>query len=161
MRSLVFFVCLAAASPAFAQEQGQPQPPADEKVDATKMGVSLSRIQRGLFIAAEREKRTADGLPRLEFNIQVYGMAPKIEVLKGVDLSYGAVPGTAPTHGQMIEFWTPPIYRSPGLPISSLAYWVANQIWEKSRKTRCEEEIASYRALVMQGVSVSAPRCSQ
>ena len=88
-------------------------------------------------------------------------MAPKIEVLKGVDLFYGSVPGSAPSHRQMIEFVTPAIYRTPGLPISALAYWVAQHFWEKSKKTRCEEEIANYRALVMEGVSVSAPRCSQ
>ena len=98
---------------------------------------------------------------RLEFYVQVYGQAPKIEVLKGIDLFNGGVPGTAPSHGQMIEFWTPPIYRTPGLPISALAFWAAQQFWEKSKKSRCEEEIANYRALVMQGVNISAPRCTQ
>ena len=48
----------------------------------------------------------------------------------------------------MIEHWTPPIYRQPTLPISALAYWAATQIWQKSRKTQCEEEIAAYRALI-------------
>ena len=57
------------------------------------------------------------------------------------------MPGTAPSHNQMIEFWTPAIYRTPGLPISALAFWAAQQFWEKSKKSRCEEEIANYRAL--------------
>ena len=98
---------------------------------------------------------------RLEFNVQVYGQAPKIEVLKGIDLFNGAVPGSAPSHSQMIEFWTPAIYRSPTMPVSTLAYWAAAQLFKKGQKARCEEEIANYRSLIMQGVSVSAPRCTQ
>jgi hypothetical protein len=163
MRSLVSLVLLTAfalASPAWAQDRPQPAPPADEKIDPTKLGVDLSKIQKGLFIAETREKSKGDGL-HLEFNVQVYGQAPKIEVLNGIDLFNGAVPGTAPSHNQMIEFWTPPIYRSPALPISTLAYWLGNQIFQKSKKSQCEEEIANYRALIMQGVNVSAPRCGQ
>ena len=41
------------------------------------------------------------------------------------------------------------------------SFWAADQVWQKSKKSQCEEEIANYRALVMQGVSVAAPRCSQ
>jgi hypothetical protein len=162
MRSLVLVACLMVASPALAQDPPQqpPPPPADEAIDPAKLGVSLSKIQRGLFVAAAREKEKKDGI-HLEFNVQVYGQAPKIEVLKGIDLFNGAVPNSAPSHGQMIEYWTPQIYRSPGLPISALAYWAAQHFWEKSKKTRCEEEIANYRALLMQGVNIAAPRCSQ
>ena len=162
MRSLVLLACLMVASPALAQDPQPPPPPprAEEAIDPTKLGVSLSKIQRGLFVAAAREKEKKDGI-HLEFNVQVYGQAPKIEVLKGIDLFNGAVPNSAPSHGQMIEYWTPQIYRSPGLPISALAYWAAQHFWEKSKKTRCEEEIANYRALLMQGVNIAAPRCSQ
>jgi hypothetical protein len=93
--------------------------------------------------------------------VQVYGQAPRIEVLKGVDLFTGPVPGTAPSHNEFLQFVTPQIYRAPALPVSSLAYWLAQWAWQKSQKTRCEEEIASYRELIMQGVAVSAPRCTQ
>jgi hypothetical protein len=158
MRTLALMLLMAGlAGPAMAQE---PQPTPDPAIDATKLGVDLSRIQKGLRVAESKEKATADGL-RLSFSVQVYGQSPKIEVLKGIDLFNGGVPGTAPSHNQMIEFWTPAIYRTPGLPISALAYWAAQHFWEKSKKTRCEEEIAAYRALLMQGVSVSAPRCTQ
>jgi hypothetical protein len=152
----VLIVCLASL-PCLAQDAA-PKP--EPEIDVSKLGVSLSRIQRGLFISDSREKRGGDAM-RLEFNVQVYGKSPKIEVLKGIDLVNGAVPGTAPSHGQMIDFWTPEIYRTPGLPISALASWAAQHFWEKSKKTRCEDEIAEYRALVMQGVNVSAPRCTQ
>src|SRR3954463_6555673 len=152
LASVVFFLSLA--SPSFAQDA---PPPADPPIDVTKLGVSLSRIQKGLFIAESRDKERGDGM-HLEFNVQVYGQSPKIEVLKGVDLSNGAVPGSAPSHNQMIEYWTPQIYRSPTMPVSALAMWAAQHFWETNKKTKCEQEIADYRALVMQGVSVSAPR---
>jgi hypothetical protein len=154
-----FIVVVFLAVPVLAQDP-QPAPPPNSSIDVTRLGVSLSRIQRGLFIAESREKQGGNAM-HLEFNVQVYGQAPKIEVLKGVDLFNGPVPGTAPSHRQVIEHLTPQIYRTPGLPISALAMWAAQHFWEKGKKTRCEEEIAEYRALVMQGVNVSAPRCTQ
>ena len=176
MRALRSFLLFALFSvPAYAQGPPQenpeqqaparkPQPPTpqvpDAQIDASKLGVSLSNIQKGLRTAEARDRASQDGY-RLKFDIQVFGALPKIEVLKGIDLVNGSVPGSAPTHSQMIEYWTPPIYRTPGLPVSALAMWAAQQFWEKSKKSRCEEEIANYRALVMQGVNVSAPSCSR
>ena len=160
MRVLALLVVIGSlAAPGYAQD-AQPAAEPEVQIDATKLGVSLSRIQRGLFIAESREQQSGDAV-RLQFNVQVYGMAPRIEVLKGVDLFNGAVPGSAPSHRQMIEFVTPQIYRSPTMPVSALAFWAAQHFWEKGKKSRCEEEIANYRALVMQGVSMAAPRCSQ
>ena len=163
---LALFLGLAAQAAWASQAQptppmpGEAAPPVAAEIDATKLGVSLSRIQKQLRVAESKEKQTADGL-RLEFNIQVFGTAPKIEMLKGVDLVNGGVPGSAPSHTQMIEFVTPQIYRTPALPVSAFAAWAAQRIWQQTKKSQCEEEIANYRALVMQGVNVTAPRCTQ
>jgi hypothetical protein len=162
MRGFALMLLMAGlAMPVLAQAQ-QPTPPStpETAIDVSKLGVDLSRIQKGLRFEEARAKDTREGL-RLAFQVQVYGTAPKIEVLKGVDLFNGGVPDSAPSHRQMIEHWTPEIYRTPGLPISALAFWAAQQIWQKSKKSRCEEEIANYRALIMQGVNISAPRCTQ
>ena len=157
----MWLVLVGLAGPAWAQDPPVPPPPADgQAIDATKLGVDLSRIKKGLRVAESREKLTTDGL-RLDFSIQVYGQSPKIDVLKGIDLFNGGVPGSAPSHNQMIEFWTPAIYRSPVMPVSALAFWAAQQIWQKSKKSQCEEEIATYRSLIMQGVNIAAPRCTQ
>jgi hypothetical protein len=157
----MWLVLVGLAVPVWAQDPSAPAPPADgQAIDATKLGVDLARIQKGLRVAESREKLTTDGL-RLDFSIQVYGQSPKIDVLKGIDLFNGGVPGTAPSHNQMIEFWTPAIYRSPVMPVSALAFWAAQQIWQKSKKSQCEEEIATYRSLIMQGVNIAAPRCTQ
>jgi hypothetical protein len=47
------------------------------------------------------------------------------------------------------------------MPVSALAFWAANQIWQQSKKSKCEEEIRNYRELIMQGVNIAAPRCTQ
>lgn len=163
MRAFVLLTLISAlAAPARAQQQ-EPATPAAEApaIDATKLGVSLSRIQKGLRTAEAREKSNPDGL-RLEFNVQVFGTAPRIDVIPdGTDLVFGEVPGTAPTHRQYLEHVTPQIYRTPTMPISAFAALAAQWLANKSKKSRCEEEIANYRALVMQGVNVSAPRCTQ
>jgi hypothetical protein len=167
MRAFALLALLLSWPPAIWAQDAQPAPPAADQaaeapIDATKLGVSLERIQRGLRVTESREKNRQSGNSlRLEFQVQVYGMAPKIEVLKGLDLMNGQVPGSAPSHRQLIEYVTPVIYRTPVMPVSALAGWVAQQLWQKSKKTRCEEEIAAYRALVMEGVNVSAPRCTQ
>lgn len=152
---------LGLAAPAWAQATPATSA-AETPVDPNKFGVSLERIQKGLFLTESREKDQQAGTAfRLEYQVQVYGMAPKIEVLKGVDLFNGPVPGSAPSHRQLIDHVTPQIYRTPGLPLSAGLFWLANQFWESSKKTRCEEEIANYRALLMEGVNVAAPRCTQ
>ncbi|HVF58929.1 MAG TPA: hypothetical protein VNJ70_03840, partial [Thermoanaerobaculia bacterium] len=84
MRGLVRVILIASlVTPCFAQEP-QTTPAPEPAIDVTKLGVSLERIQRGLFIAASREKQGGNAM-HLEFNVQVYGQSPKIEVLKGVD----------------------------------------------------------------------------
>lgn len=163
MRALaVLALVIGLPGPAWAQDPPDPPAPSVDPaaIDATKLGVSLARIQKGLRIAETKERAISDGL-RVEFNIQVFGTAPRVEIFKDVDLFNGPVPGTAPSHQEFIQFVTPQIYRTPGLPISAFAAWAAQRIWQQSKKSRCEEEIANYRALLMQGVSVSAPRCTQ
>jgi hypothetical protein len=163
MRALAFLF-LFAVTPAWAQDTPtEPEkPPVDKpQIDATKLGVSLERIQKGLRVAEAREQRKDDGL-RLEFNVQVFGVAPRIDVIpEDEDLVFGQVPGTAPSHPQLLEFVTPQIYRSPTMPASAFAVWAAKWLADKSKKARCEEEIRSYRELIMQGVNVAAPRCTQ
>lgn len=163
MRGLALMALLLSwSAPAWAQDaQPEPPPTSDTQIDATRLGVSLERIQRGLRVTESREKARQAGALHLEFQLQVYGVAPKIEVLKGVDLFNGQVPGSAPSHQQFRDFVTPVIYRTPVMPVSALAGWAAAKLFEKSKKARCEDEIASYRALLMEGVSVSAPRCTQ
>ncbi len=150
----------APEGPAGPDTQSAPQESRSARsIDATKLGVSLDRIRRELR-QADAAEDAGDGPLKLAFTVEVYGTAPKIDLLRDFPLT-GPVPYGAPTHREVLEFLTPQEFRSPVIPFSAVAYWAAQQLWNKSKKARCEEELAEYRRLVMQGVAVAAPRCTQ
>ena len=45
--------------------------------------------------------------------------------------------------------------------VAVLAMVAAQMLFQYSKKRRCEAEIEEYRQLVMQGVAVAAPKCTQ
>lgn len=94
-------------------------------VDVSRLPLDLERIQRRLKQAAAREER--DGL-NLRYTIDVFGKAPRIDlVTPGESLKYGPVPNTAPTHSDMLEFWTPQEFRAPMMDFSALMRWWADR----------------------------------
>jgi hypothetical protein len=157
MRRLVALVIVAAlAYPSVGYAQAEQGP----AIDVSKMGVSLDRIRRELT-PASRESMSSNGL-KLNIRVDVFGQAPPLELLpKDFSLTYGPVPHSAPTHREHIEFVTPQEFRAPAVPIYGLAIWAAQKLAERSKKAQCEQEIADYRAALMQGIAVTAPRCSQ
>jgi hypothetical protein len=128
-----------------------------QTVDASKMGVDLSRIKRELASAAEETQD--DGL-RLRFTVEVVGTAPKINLLEGFDVN-GPMPYGPPSHREVLDVLTPQEFRSPVVPFSSLAALAAQKLWQYNKKRQCEAEIEEYRRLIMQGVAIAAPRCNQ
>ena len=166
-RALALLFAVTLALPASVRAQGtSAAAPADQKpeatpqVDASKLGVSLSRIKRELAQAEAAAAMPEDGRLKFSFTVEVVGSAPKINVLEGFPVS-GAVPYGSPTHEEVLDVLTPKEFRRPIIPFSAIAFWAAKAIAEKSKKSRCEQELAEYRALVMQGVAVAAPRCTQ
>ena len=133
----------------------------DAPVDASKLGVSIGRIKKGLRLTESRQ--TASSTPlKLEYQIQVFGAAPRIDILQGFNISPGApLSYGAPTHNDFINQWTPQAYRSPPVPLSSIAFWALGEAAKRSQKSKCEEEISNYKQLIMQGVPAPAPRCTQ
>ncbi len=150
----------APAAPA-APAEAQPTNGQEPVVDATRLGVSLSRIRKGLRVSEAREQ--ASGTPlKLEYQVQVYGVAPKFDILQDFDISRNApLQYGAPTHQDFLNQWTPQAYRSPRWPVGALAGWALSQVARRADKSKCEQAIAEYRALVMQGTPTAAPRCSQ
>lgn len=153
---------VVAPAAALAQDTPPAQPPAASEapvVDASKLGVSLSRIRRELAQAASEESGGEDPL-RLQFRVQVIGTAPPIDFLEGFAVS-GPLPYGAPTHQEVLNVLTPQEYRSPVVPIYGLAVAAAQKLWQYNKKRQCEAELEEYRRLVMQGVAIAAPRCAQ
>ena len=110
---------------------------------------------------ASSEERRDVGPLKLDFHVEVFGQAPQIDFFTGFPLTTGPVPRSAPTHGEFLDYVTPQQFKSPMIPFSNLAFWAAQQLFERGRKAKCEREVAEYRQLVMQGVNVAAPRCTQ
>jgi hypothetical protein len=130
-------------------------------IDVSQLGVSMSRIQKGMRISESRE-RSSNAPLKFEYQVQVYGASPRIDILQGFDVSRNApLSYGAPTHTDFLNLWTPPAFRSPMVPFSALAGWAISQAAKRSEKSKCEEEIANYRQLVMQGVPRAAPSCTQ
>ncbi len=152
--ALLIVATLAVPSVGYAQSSQSPA------LDITKMGVSLDRIRRELGPDASESTTFRNG--RLDVRIDVFGIAPPVDLIPDdFSLTYGPVPNSAPTHREHIEFVTPEEFRAPVVPIFGLAVWAAQKLAERSKKAQCEQEIADYRALVMQGIAVTAPRCTQ
>jgi hypothetical protein len=164
MRRWVTLLLAAAVATAPVTARQAPQdPPSAEPpptVDATKLGVSLDRIQKGLRITPSTETSSATGL-KLNFQVQVFGTAPPLRFFQDFDPVSGPDRYGAPSHGQMVQYWTPEEFRSPVMPISAIAFVAGHYLWGMAKKAKCEEEIRQYRALVMQGVDIAAPRCTQ
>ena len=163
--ALVFLATLALPSGSLAQtpaapangdvkQRETPAPP----VDVSRLGVSLDRIKRELAPAANVQ--TPDGPMKLSYAVQVIGQAPKIDLLQGFSLN-GPLMYGGPTHREVLDVVTPQAYRSPVMNISALTYWAAQKLRQKTKKERCEEELATYKQLVMSGVAISAPTCTQ
>ena len=101
-------------------------------MDASKLGVSMSRIQRGLRLSEAREQSS-------EYAVQARVSDPglrngaasrHLEGLRlgpGAPLSYGA-----PTHNEFLNHWTPQAYRSPPADFGALAGWALFQLAKRS-----------------------------
>jgi len=86
-------------------------------VDLGRLPVSVSRISRQIRQAEVREDR--NGL-RLNYTIQVYGETPKLKLITPLDnLRTGNVPGSAPTHNDMIRQMTPLEFSAPVMSLGS------------------------------------------
>jgi hypothetical protein len=146
-----FIVALLAAPAAALAQTGT-------AVDASKMGVSLDRIRREL-VQAQATAQDGDPL-RLDFHVEVVGKAPRIDFLQGFNVNGPSKYG-GPTHREVIDHLTPQEFRAPAASLANVVFWAAEQLAKRSRKSRCEQEIAEYRAAVLQGIAIAAPRCTQ
>jgi len=120
--SLIGLLLIGVASTTFAQ-----QPP---KVDPTRLGIDLSRIQHDLRQAASTQSEN-HGL-KVRYTVDVYGQAPRIELFTSKDnLQSGPAPYGGPTHQEMINHVTPQEYRAPAADLASLFRWLSDKTSRK------------------------------
>jgi hypothetical protein len=146
--------CLVGFQPAmlWAQAGGAPGAqgaPAAQRPAATAqapppsidaLGVSFERIKRGLRLAPASTAKTP---LKLEFYVEVQGIAPPILIFQPGELATGPVPYGAPTHSDILDLFTPIEFKSPTVPISSIAIMGIQKLlaWEsnRARERRAEE----------------------
>lgn len=107
--------------PASAQDPADParQNAADTpRVDVSKLPLNLSRVQRELQKAIERQELDGNVL---RYNIDVFAQRPPIVLFTPEnDLRFGPVPFSAPTHREMLDIVTPQEFRSPVMNFGNL-----------------------------------------
>jgi hypothetical protein len=121
--SLLVATGLLSAAPAYAQQPASANGAANGTIatstpglDISRLPVNLGRIGRQLRQTESREQR--DGL-KLHYVIDVYGEAPKIQLITPLDnLLTGSVPNSAPTHNEMIRMMTPREFSTPVISTS-------------------------------------------
>jgi len=157
---LVLASMLHAQEPASAPPASSGSPAPANAIDPTKLGIDLSKVQKGLAVGTPEERLEANGL-HLTYNVQVFGKAPELDLFKDFDLVNGPVPFGAPTHKDFLEQVTPIQFRAPAANFAALAFWAVRKISDAGERQRCEAELAAYREQLMQGINVAAPACAR
>ncbi len=162
MRRLIAAVLalgVAAPLPALAQSQapvGSAAAPQAPAINTEALGVSMARIKRQL--AADSRVRSEGLSPlRLEYRVDVFGTAPSLRFFAGQDLVWGGVPGSAPTHRDMMYQVTPQLFRQPTVDFLGLAVGAATAGAKKVADWRYLRDLRNYQKLVESGANVPAP----
>ena len=113
---LVFSLTIIAAGPATAQESSE-----TPWFNAEALPISLERIKRQLDRLPVRDEER--NLLYLSYYVEVYGRAPRINVIQNFDIHNGQVPYGAPSHAEMIAVATPREFRTPALMAFPLFGW--------------------------------------
>jgi len=118
----------SAQAEAQAPRDGPASPEALPTPD--QLGVSFERIKRELRETPPTPRRSS--LLHLNFHVDVYGKAPKIDLLAGVDLSpTGAVRYGGMTHQEFLDVTMPQAFKSPPADLLSLFTAAIQQLIKK------------------------------
>jgi hypothetical protein len=104
--------CVLVSPDGHAAAQESTADSGESVLDAVELPVSLERIKRRLDKLPETEESRS--LLRLNYYIDVYGRAPKINVFEDFDLHTGPIPYGVPSHYELLSAATPPQWRQKG-----------------------------------------------
>jgi len=134
-RTIAALLIAALPAPANALAQQPANGAADRSAGAEKkaadLPVSLARIRRELAATRPRTRSSKDGL-RLEYFVDVYGRAPRIELftptenITSAPVMYGGM-----THQEFLQIVTPQEFKSPpadiGAAMAALVRWLSDK----------------------------------
>ena len=119
---LTLAVMVAITVPVGAQDSES-----EAAFDPATLGVSLERIQTKLDRLPSRDE--VSSLLRLDFYVEVYAEAPKIDYFQGFDLDNAPIAHGVPTHSQMMAVMSPgrlaPIL-GPAMDLGAGVDWLLN-----------------------------------
>jgi hypothetical protein len=119
------------SAPAQAQSPQQQEQTAPNVPTPDQLGVSFERIKRELRETPPSPKKSS--VLHLEFHVEVYGKAPKIDLLANVDLRPdGAVRYGGMTHREFLDVVTPQAFKSPPADLLSLFTLAIQQLIKKN-----------------------------
>ena len=122
-------------SPAAQAAPAQPAPSVES------LGMSFERIKRGLRIQQPSAAKTP---LKVEYYVEVQGIAPPIPIFRPGELASGPVSYGAPTHADMMRHVTPIEFSSPRVPVSGIVIMGLAKLlqWEaqRARDERREKE---------------------
>ena len=143
------------------------QPASADVPDIDALGMSFERIKR---LLADRPPSSSQSPLKLNYYVEVVALAPRLQLFTREELApTGAIPWGAPTHADIVNLLTPIEFRSPTVPISSLAIvgimklakWQAERMKrqkaEEDRRKRDDEERKRQKALEDSGLVVVKP----
>ena len=106
---------LAPVKTAAQEVDGTPLP-------AVELPVNLERVKTKLAALLATDKGRS--LLQLSYYLEVYGRAPRLNLLRGFDLDTGPVPFGGPSHADMRALWTPEEFSSPVADLGSFFDWI-------------------------------------
>ena len=92
---------------------------------ALRVPVNLERVKRKL--AALPVSDGGRSILDLNYYLEVYGRAPRLDLLEGFDTRIGPVPFGGPSHADLRDLWTPREFSSPVADLGSLFDWLSNR----------------------------------
>jgi len=88
----------------------------------------MARIKRAL--QQPHRDQPLDQL-RLAYYVSVTADAPQLNVFKDFDFRHGPVPGSAPSHQEMLQHLTPQEFSAPAADLTWLGSWLGSKIAHK------------------------------
>ncbi|MDP6581560.1 MAG: hypothetical protein QF681_12970 [Vicinamibacterales bacterium] len=120
-RAIVSAVTILLVSQ-FLPVNAAPQEVAVDPLPAVELPVNLERLKRKLAaLPATDEERS---LLKLNFYLEVYARAPRINPLEGFDIHTGPVPFGGPSDADMRALWTPREFSTPAADLGSVLGWI-------------------------------------
>ena len=95
------------------------------RLPAVELPVNFERVKRQLAaLPATDDERS---ILKLNFYVEVYGRAPRLDLLRGFDRHNGPVPFGGPSHADMRALWTPEEFSAPVANLGSALDWLVKR----------------------------------